>query len=165
MQFITHMMTSISICIIILFILTSCNFALWSDIFAWNIFSNGCAAYSYIRSQSTNYFVSSGLLLPLPYDFDMAFDRGWHFIQGWLFIKLMTEHWFGNCSDDLIFYILSRKNFHKMDCLGIECVSFWSTIIYSLPTQYDRHFVNQESYALWVIHILHRKWERYSKAS
>ena len=109
MQFITHMMTSISICIIILFILTSCNFALWSDIFAWNIFSNGCAAYSYIRSQSTNYFVSSGLLLPLPYDFDMAFDRGWHFIQGWLFIKLMMEHWFGNCSNDLMFYILSRK--------------------------------------------------------
>ena len=49
--------------------------------------------------------------------------------------------------------------------LSLECASFWSTIVYSLPTQYDRHFVNQESYALWVIHILHRKWERYSKAS
>ena len=145
MQFITHMMTSVSICIIILFILTSCNFALWSDIFAWNIFSNGCAAYSYIRSQSTNYFVSSGLLLPLPYDFDMAFDRGWHFIQGWLFMKLMHHdgtliwelfQWFD------VLHSIQKKTFHTMDCLGIECVSFWSTIVYSFPTQYDRHFVN-----------------------
>ena len=120
MQCITHMMTSISICIIILFILTSCNFALWSDIFAWNIFSNGCAAYSYIRSQSTNYFVSSGLLLPLPYDFDMAFDRGWHFIQGWLFMKLMHHdgtliwelfQWFD------VLHSIQKKTFHTMDCL------------------------------------------------